>query len=93
MSGNDEFAWFNIDNHRGAGTWLEEMRARGFAVPLALSHGVSQAMEALAVSFPEAFRVLRRGTYVLAGHPYCRSDPGAPALHLLHRNEDWSAFR
>jgi hypothetical protein len=46
-------------------------------------------MEVLAVSFPEAFRVFWRGTYVLAGHPYCRSDPGAPALHLLHRNEDW----
>jgi hypothetical protein len=68
MSRNDEFAWLNIDSHHGAGTWLEEMRARGVGVPLALCHGVSQAMEALAVSFPEAFRVLSRNhAIVLVG--------------------------
>jgi hypothetical protein len=68
MSRNDELTWLNIDNHRGAGTWLEEMRARGVAVPLALCRGVSQAMEALAMSFPEAFRVLwRNHAIVLVG--------------------------
>jgi hypothetical protein len=90
MSRNDEFAWLNIDNHRGAGTWLEEMRARGVAVPLALCHSVSQAMEQLAVPFPEAFRVLwRNHAIVLAGRTLIYD----LTADRLWRQENWERRR
>ncbi len=58
-------AQLNIQGHESPGTWLQEMRARGFMVPLPLCHGVSQAMERLSLSFAEAFRLLWKNGKIL----------------------------
>jgi hypothetical protein len=40
------------------GTWYEAMLACGYTLPLQLCHGFSQAIRALNLTFPEAFRLL-----------------------------------
>ena len=55
----------NIDAHTSVGQWFEEARGRGFMVPLKLCQGVSRAMRALDLTFPEAFRFLWRHRKIL----------------------------
>jgi len=70
----------NVDDHHSVGDWLEEMRAKDFAVPLQLCHGLSQAMKTLRLSFPDAFRLLWHHKKVfLAGHALIY-DFSAPTL-------------
>jgi hypothetical protein len=48
-----------ILEHDAPGTWLQDMRARGYRVPLQLCHDVSHGMKA-GLSFADMFRLLWR---------------------------------
>ncbi len=58
-----------IREHDAPGTWLQDMRAHGYCVPLELCHDVSHGMKALGLPFADTFRLLWRRRGVLqVGH-------------------------
>jgi RadC-like JAB domain-containing protein len=60
-----------IPEHDAPGAWLQDMRARGFSVPLQLCRDLSHGMRALGLPFVDTFRLLwRRGYIQQAGHEH-----------------------
>ncbi len=52
---------------RTVGAWRDAMCAHGYSIPVQLSHGLSQAMTHLDLTFPEAFRLLWDKKKILVG--------------------------
>jgi len=61
----------DIEKYESVGKWYEDMRSAGYAIPLAMCHGITQAMKELKMSFPEAFRLLEKNKrIILVGKSY-----------------------
>lgn len=72
-----------IMDHDAPGTWLSDMRARGFTVPLQLCRDVSHGMRAL--SFADVFRLLWRHRKILrVGRVIIPRVPASAWSHLRH---------
>jgi hypothetical protein len=76
----ENLAALNLDAHASVGSWLQEMRARGFTVPLALWRGLAQAMDRLSLSLPEAFHLLLEHRKVLVSECHLIYDLSAAEL-------------
>ncbi len=68
-----------IMEHDAPGTWLQDMRARGYCVPLQLCHDLSHVMEALCLPFADVFRLLWRRRKILQAATCSSTTYPAPA--------------